>query len=336
MNPKISIIVPVYNVEKYLYRCIESILAQTFSDFELLLIDDGSYDSSGEICEEYALSDKRIKVLHLTNGGVSNARNTGIKLAKGKYLMFCDSDDYVEADWCKNLYEYSIKDSKAFPISGIKFIYNIGEFRRETILTFNKLEYISKDKYFETYKKGLSGSLCCKIYDRNIVTQNSLYFDTKLNRGEDLIFNLSYVDHISSFVTIPLVSYNYIHSNENSLMNIYRKDLFDCSVKEYNAWLRFFDKHIISKKQIEECSTYYYLNFISILKSTFDERNSESLLGKLNRNHHIIKSNVFIECLRLADMSKEDSRYIRLLKTKNYYLVWFAEQVIKVKNYVFR
>ena len=92
---KISVIVPVYNTEKYLPRCIDSILAQTFTDFELLLIDDGSTDNSGRICGEYALKDKRIKVVHKENGGVSRARNLGIDNAQGEYLSFIDSDDYI-------------------------------------------------------------------------------------------------------------------------------------------------------------------------------------------------------------------------------------------------
>ena len=93
MNPKISVIVPVYNVEMFLRRCIDSILAQTFTDFELLLIDDGSKDKSGEICDEYATKDVRIRVFHKQNGGVSSARNVGLNHAIGEYICFCDADD---------------------------------------------------------------------------------------------------------------------------------------------------------------------------------------------------------------------------------------------------
>lgn len=92
-NPLISVIVPVYNVEKYLPRCIDSIIDQTFKNFELLLIDDGSKDKSGEICDEYAKRDNRIKVFHKENGGVSSARNVGLDSAKGEWIIFCDSDD---------------------------------------------------------------------------------------------------------------------------------------------------------------------------------------------------------------------------------------------------
>ena len=94
-NPKVSVIVPVYNVEKLLQRCIDSILAQTFTDFELLLIDDGSKDKSGEICDEYAAKDSRIRVFHKQNGGVSTARNLGIDKAQGEWIYFVDSDDIV-------------------------------------------------------------------------------------------------------------------------------------------------------------------------------------------------------------------------------------------------
>ena len=95
MNPKISVIVPVYNEEKYLRRCIDSILAQTFTDFELLLIDDGSKDKSGEICDEYAEKDLRVRAFHKLNGGVSSARNIGLDKARGEWICFVDSDDYV-------------------------------------------------------------------------------------------------------------------------------------------------------------------------------------------------------------------------------------------------
>lgn len=110
MNPKISVIVPVYNVEKYLHRCIDSILAQTFTDFELLLIDDGSTDGSGAICDEYATKDNRVRVFHKENGGVSSARNLGLDNMRGGYLTFVDSDDWVDSTYLGELIEYSDAD----------------------------------------------------------------------------------------------------------------------------------------------------------------------------------------------------------------------------------
>ena len=109
MNPEISIIVPVYNVEKYLKRCIDSILNQSFTDFELILVDDGSTDNSGEIIDEYAIKDERIKVIHKENGGLSSARNVGIEYSKGNYIAFVDSDDYINKNMYKILYKNAIK-----------------------------------------------------------------------------------------------------------------------------------------------------------------------------------------------------------------------------------
>ena len=102
--PKISIIVPVYNVEKYLEKCVRSILAQTFTDFELILVDDGSPDSSGAMCDQFAEQDQRVKVIHKENGGLSDARNAGIEIATGEYLGFVDSDDYIADDMYETLY----------------------------------------------------------------------------------------------------------------------------------------------------------------------------------------------------------------------------------------
>lgn len=109
MNPEISIIVPVYNVEKYLKRCIDSILNQSFTDFELILVDDGSTDNSGKIIDEYAIKDERIKVIHKENGGQGSARNRGLDIAKGNYIGFIDSDDWIHKDMYKILYENIIK-----------------------------------------------------------------------------------------------------------------------------------------------------------------------------------------------------------------------------------
>ncbi|MBA1325633.1 glycosyltransferase [Enterococcus faecium] len=100
-----SIIVPVYKVEKYLRKCVDSILAQTFTDFEVILVDDGSPDNSGKICDEYAEKDNRVRVIHKENGGLSSARNAGIDVARGKYLGFVDSDDYIDEDMYEILYE---------------------------------------------------------------------------------------------------------------------------------------------------------------------------------------------------------------------------------------
>ena len=121
--PKISVIVPVYNTEKYLNRCIDSILAQTFTDFELLLIDDGSTDCSGKICDEYAAKDSRVRVFHKENGGVSSARNMGLDNAQGEWITFVDSDDWVHEDFLKKRLALALNDNADIAYCDVEYVY---------------------------------------------------------------------------------------------------------------------------------------------------------------------------------------------------------------------
>ena len=173
--PKVSVIVPVYNTEKYLSRCINSILAQSFDDYEMILVDDGSTDNSGLFLDEYVNRDPRIRVIHKENGGVSSARNVGIKKAVGEYIMFCDSDDYVDPDWCRVLYDTIGKNPNAFIVSDVLHIPQTGM----AGLQRNE-ECRSKEiSYCQLYKLGISAYTFNKIYSANVIKRNNLLFDEK-------------------------------------------------------------------------------------------------------------------------------------------------------------
>lgn len=122
MNDKISIIIPIYNVEKYIHRCVDSVLAQTYHNTEIILVDDGSLDRCGKICDEYAKIDKRIKVVHKENGGLSDARNAGIEVATGDYIGFVDSDDYISEDMYEKLYSALINNNADMSICSFKYV----------------------------------------------------------------------------------------------------------------------------------------------------------------------------------------------------------------------
>ena len=123
----ISIIVPVYNVEQYLSRCVDSLVNQTYHNIEIILVDDGSPDRSGEICDEYAKKDKRVKVIHQSNGGLSDARNTALDIAKGDYLMFVDSDDWIEKKTCEILNRLASDYKADTVIFGLNFVFDSGK-----------------------------------------------------------------------------------------------------------------------------------------------------------------------------------------------------------------
>lgn len=211
-HPNISIIVPVYNVEKYLPKCIDSILKQTFTEFELLLIDDGSKDLSGRICDEYAKKDTRIKVFHKSNGGVSSARNIGIEEAQGKWILFVDSDDWVESNYldvivkygedCDLLYfaanwVYSDGTSTSFHPKDASSN-NIQDIQDEILLLKTNKQ---KHEYF--------GYTWNKLFKRRIITEYGIRFHSNVSYKEDDIFTTEYCRHISSLQVIKNAIYNY-------------------------------------------------------------------------------------------------------------------------------
>lgn len=203
-KPKISVIVPVYNVEKYLRRCIDSILAQTFTDFELLLIDDGSNkDKSGEICDEYAVKDKRVRVFHKENGGASSARNVGLNNALGEYICFCDADDFVEQNW---LYNFSLNMAKSdMVISGFKI------FQANQCVKDNRMpelnDKLSIIQYLE--EKNISGYLWCKCFKKEIIDRYHIKFNEKYVIWEDLDFIYRYWCHTNIIKMNEGVTYDY-------------------------------------------------------------------------------------------------------------------------------
>ena len=205
---KISIIVPVYKVEQYLSKCIESILAQTFQNWELLLIDDGSPDNSGKICDEYALKDSRIRVFHKENGGVSSARNLGIDNARGEWITFIDSDDYIQPGFLEGLYEPIAQGEDLYFVHG-----GCVNVKNDEIVGVNQsYEYYVGDDKNILFQK-LRGLTFSKLYSLENVKHWSddqpLRFDEKMRIAEDMAFTLDYALHVSRFALVPEKGYCY-------------------------------------------------------------------------------------------------------------------------------
>ena len=216
---KISVIVPVYNSQQYLCRCIDSILAQTFYDFELLLIDDGSTDSSGVICDEYAKKDSRISVFHKINEGVSVARNLGLDNAKGEYITFIDSDDWVEPIFFDHINKYSDVD---YIITSYYKHSHFNSFVKECFAE----DYISCiDSLFFAEEKMILGFFTpwAKFFKRTIIHNNNLKFNSKISSGEDTLFIYQYLLCINSVYMSNVACYNWTEFNGLSKKNL----LFD-------------------------------------------------------------------------------------------------------------
>ena len=297
MEPKVSIIVPIYNSEKYMSKCIESILNQTLTEIEIILVNDGSTDNSGKIIDNYAKKDNRIRVIHQDNSGPSVARNKGINIAKGKYIGFVDSDDYIEP----NMYEELYNNANSKNIEVVMCSYNENNL-------YNQTEYVVKakleqDKIYEkedikhniisTFSKNDNYgfySLWNKIYLREWLFKRNLELDVNRDHGEDWWFNINVFSKLNSFVYIDRVLYNYVHSNNNSLMVKYRENQFDLFLDG-----RLKMKEIMPKEYMdyEEFNQRFVYEFSSYIIRTFKEvKNKEKrniLINKVLSNEEVIK-----------------------------------------------
>ena len=211
--PKISIIVPIYKVEPYLHKCIDSILNQTFSDFELILVDDGSPDNCPQICNEYAVKDERIKTIHRRNGGLSAARNSGLNIAKGDYICFVDSDDFIHPQYCELLLNEIEKSNFDFCVC------DITPFKDEntvnTYFPYNNVisTHITLHEYFQNSKKGVWN----KIYKRNVF-DNIRFFDGRIH--EDIMFATDLLNIIKTPISVIDAKLYFARSRSDSLFTL--------------------------------------------------------------------------------------------------------------------
>lgn len=204
--PELSIIVPVYKVEKYLPRCIDSILAQTFGDFELILIDDGSPDGCGRICDEYARKDKRIVVIHQKNMGVSAARNAGLDIARGRYIGFVDSDDWIEPQMYEAMMDAIRENGADMAVCGVRYADEDGKFTRADMLSEG---VYSRDGLLEdvfAMPNRLGGGCCNKVFDASKIA--SVRFKVGMTIAEDALYLFDCFMRIDGAVKIGDALYN--------------------------------------------------------------------------------------------------------------------------------
>lgn len=217
----ISVIVPVYKAEKYLHRCVDSILAQSYTDFELLLIDDGSPDNCGAICDEYAQMDSRVRVFHKENGGVSSARNLGLDNARGEYVTFCDSDDRVAFNWL-SVYENAMKNEVDIAIQGICCLDQLGVKIKDLFPPDEKdgsEKRNKRDLIVSLKKQCIFGYTVIMLFRKAIIDKYGICFDEKSRIWEDGQFIAKFLEYVSSFVCIENIGYYYYTPLANKTYN---------------------------------------------------------------------------------------------------------------------
>ena len=263
MRPMVSIIVPIYNAENYLRRCVDSILNQEYTDFELLLVNDGSTDASGDICEEYGDRDPRVIVIQKENTGVSDSRNRALDRARGKYLQFLDSDDWITPDatrlFVRAAEEYGcdMVISDFYRVVGER-LSTKGDIEEEGVLTREEFAAHMMENPADFYY----GVLWNKLYRRDIVEEHNLRMDTDINWCEDFMFNLEYIRYAKVFYALHAPIYYYV-KRKGSLasqgINISKTVKMKLNVFEY---YNNFYKHVLEEEDYEKNRLQVYRFFI--------------------------------------------------------------------------
>ncbi|MGL5351137.1 MAG: glycosyltransferase family 2 protein [Cetobacterium sp.] len=270
-EPKVSIVVPVYNAEKYIKRCIDSILCQTLEEIEVILVNDGSTDKSGKICDEYSLKDNRVKVIHKKNNRVAAARNDGLRIAKGEYIGFVDSDDWIENNMYFDMYDKAIEYECDlimcdYTKKGKQIEYTVSQPIREGYYIKKEIEdnLFKSLIMFENIEFPVTISNWSCLLKKEIIIKNNLFYDEDIHYCEDSIFGSKLMYHSKSFYYMKnKFYYNYFY-NQSSTTNSYNEKKWDSYLK-INEKLELYFKNsgFDFSRQIKINMLYFTLNMLS-------------------------------------------------------------------------
>ncbi|ASK63714.1 hypothetical protein CFK37_16890 [Virgibacillus phasianinus] len=334
MSNKISIIVPIYKVESYINKCIDSILAQTYNDFELILVNDGSPDNCGEICEEYAKKDKRIRVIHKKNGGVSSARNKGIEIAKGDYIGFVDPDDTIEPTMYEELLkaaDYYNADMVICPIKSINLVNNTTSV---SSIWKDKGQLIGKQNIINdiipSLLLGKTYSLVSsvnKLYKKSIFDSHNIRFDENKHHSEDVRLNFTLLTLVDNLLYVEKAYYKYYIRNRESLTKIFRADLYDYILDNKNFLIELSkqykqDENIESVKNHFTKVTLLFMQNVAVKKDISAEQRYE-IVSTIMEDSDFAKDiliykcpSIFYKLLTLICIKKDARLFINALKFK--------------------
>ncbi len=335
-----SVIIPVYNSEKSLDRCLQSVLNQSFEDYEVVIVDDGSSDGSSAICRRYAEADARIRYIRQENGGVSSARNHGIQEAEGEFLVFLDSDDCY---WPAYLETFSRMITENPDCDHFWCGYCTLSNDPEVNGTVTKLPgsdtviFADRRQIMSLHEAILVASPCNKAFRAAIVKEHQIRMPLGLSLGEDLLFNLDYLEHAGNtkIVIYNDALYDYYCFSSDSLNHKYRKDLYSIS----SELLRGFSSHIqnwdLDEQELAKFYSEEYHILIRVMRNSFDPRNEQSRRERLQFNNGILRSAAFKEAVRRADCHI-NPLYRAAYATGSYTVVQMAQAVVAIRRRLLR
>ena len=293
-----SVIVPLYNAESTIKACIDSVLNQTYKDFELIIVDDGSTDKGGEICDAYALENDKIKVIHKQNGGAGKARNIGISLSKGEYILFLDADDEWESSLLKSLEEYS-SDVITF---GYKIDYGQKIVTKKIINESEELNVLNAVRILEN--QGAFNVVWNKAYKREILKSSSF---PQENSCEDLIYNCRIFKNVKTVAILSSILYVYNRKEDITLANRYDKNLNENILKAKEERLSLYKEIGFVGEEAEKLFALKYIGYeFSKIPNIFRKNNGLKAKEKFKELKKIIKN-------------KESKKYFKKVKVQGFY-----------------
>lgn len=264
---RVSVIVPVYKAEKYIRRCLDSLLGQTLKDFELILVDDGSPDCSGAICDEYSQKDSRVRLIHKSNGGVSSARQAGLDVAVGEYVIHADPDDWVEADMLEELYRKAVESDADMVFCDFYQDYSNGR----SVYVSQKIEDpIDCQTVLVNLLEGkIHGSCCNKLIRTKSITSSKAKFPVDVIRWEDLWFNTLVLQSTVKVFYVEKAFYHYDQfSNNNSIVRKIRKEAVESQIRFCKYFSELFGGDTLLDNGLYQCKARTIeLMFFSLLYS---------------------------------------------------------------------
>lgn len=320
MNNIISVVIPIFNGEKTLERCVKSILESIFYNLEIILIDDGSTDKSGFICDNLKEVDGRISVYHLKNGGVSKARNKGISVANGDFLAFVDCDDYVNNDYFYQLYDNIVNSQSDLAVGSIANIYGTKTeylYGPEGTIVLSENSKENRKKFLELNNKYLIYGPTNKLYVTNLIKKNEIFFPEGMSYGEDLFFNVAYLNHCNLISVSKEPLYFYDHGNQFSLSKKYRNDMFDTGLS-INLKLKSLFESLNYWGNDEKNYVYRRIfdDAYNTIFSLWDKQCKLSFIEKVRRINLILNNDEVCNTYTLTNINDYSKLYRCLMKRK--------------------
>ncbi|WP_291633834.1 glycosyltransferase family A protein [Clostridium sp.] len=336
---EISIIVPIYNGAKYINECIEMIINQTFKNFELIIVDDGSTDNSFEMCNEYAKKDNRIKLISKKNQGTWAARNKGIDISLGKYIIFFDCDDWYEDNLLKVMYESIENNDVDLVISGQTnvSVNKDGKTIRRTKVLPEKHFFMTENEILGNYillrKEEIGDTLWNKIYKAEIIKKYDLKFEN-YKRGEDTLFNANYYEHINKCIVIPEAFYNYRIENSNPVWLKYSENYLNVVLEENNAIINKLEQWgKYNSDAVEYQSTHFTYRIIEYFYGIAYPKNHLSFKNKCKKIMSLITDEEVKKNLKNSNVIGKFPKLIsRFMKSKNVVLILFLVRIKLIQN----